>query len=159
MLIKLCAIDENLALSWENVLCKVDVPQIEVFRGDILDSGCDVVVSPANSFGFMDGGVDLLFSRYFGWGVQAELQQKLQKRPLGELLVGEALAVETNDVDIPYLISAPTMRVPDVIGFENISLACRAAIITAKDLPIDTIAFPGMGTGCGNVPYGPSCSS
>lgn len=97
MLIKLCAIDENLALSWENVLCQVDVPQIEVFRGDILDSGCDVVVSPANSFGFMDGGVDLLFSRYFGWGVQAELQQKLQKRPLGELLVGEALAVETND--------------------------------------------------------------
>ena len=154
MLIKLCAIDENLALAWENVLCQVDVPQIEVFRGDILDSGCGAVVSPANSFGFMDGGVDLLFSRYFGWGVQAELQQKLQKRPLGELLVGEALAVETNDVDIPYLISAPTMRVPDVIGFENISLACRAAIITAKDLPIDTIAFPGMGTGCGNVPYG-----
>lgn len=37
MLIKLCAIDENLALAWENVLCQVDVPQIEVFRGDILD--------------------------------------------------------------------------------------------------------------------------
>ena len=36
MLIKLCAIDENLALAWENVLCQVDVPQIEVFRGDIL---------------------------------------------------------------------------------------------------------------------------
>lgn len=62
--------------------------------------------------------------------------------------------METNDVDIPYLISAPTMRVPDVIGFENISLACRAAIITAKGLPVETIAFPGMGTGCGNVPYG-----
>lgn len=68
MLIKLCAIDENLALAWENVLSQEDAPQIEVFRGDILDSGCGAVVSPANSFGFMDGGVDLLFSRYFGWG-------------------------------------------------------------------------------------------
>lgn len=24
-------------------------------------------VSPANSFGFMDGGIDMVYSRHFGW--------------------------------------------------------------------------------------------
>ncbi len=31
-----------------------------------LDVKCDAVVSPANSFGFMDGGIDLIYSHRFG---------------------------------------------------------------------------------------------
>jgi len=37
---------------------------------------------------------------------------KVIKRPLGELLVGEALVVETENELVPWIISAPTMRVP-----------------------------------------------
>ena len=32
-----------------------------VHRGSIFDVACDAVVSPANSFGFMDGGIDALY--------------------------------------------------------------------------------------------------
>ena len=27
----------------------------------------DAIVSPANSFGFMDGGIDMVYSKRFGW--------------------------------------------------------------------------------------------
>jgi O-acetyl-ADP-ribose deacetylase (regulator of RNase III) len=33
----------------------------------------------------------------------------------------------------------------------DISLACRAAVLAAKALGLESIAFPGMGTGCGAV--------
>lgn len=35
----------------------------------------DCVVSPANSYGLMDGGFDLAISEYFGW----ELQNKVKR--------------------------------------------------------------------------------
>jgi O-acetyl-ADP-ribose deacetylase (regulator of RNase III) len=34
-------------------------------------------MSPANSFGFMDGGVDMLFSRHFGRHAQDRLLKKI----------------------------------------------------------------------------------
>ncbi len=39
----------------------------------------------------MDGGIDLLYSRQFGWGVQKRLQQAIRERHAGELLVGAAI--------------------------------------------------------------------
>lgn len=91
MLIKLCAIDENLALAWENVLCQVDVPQIEVFRGDILDSGCGAVVSPANSFGFMDGDVDLLFQDILDGGYRLSFNKNFRSGRLVNCSLGKPL--------------------------------------------------------------------
>jgi len=43
---------------------------VDYHLGSILDIECDAVVSPANSFGFMDGGIDLIYSQFFGWHVQ-----------------------------------------------------------------------------------------
>ena len=44
-----------------------DTPQVEASQGDIFDVPADAIVSPANSFGFMDGGIDLAYSYRFGW--------------------------------------------------------------------------------------------
>lgn len=113
----------------------------------------EAIVSPANSFGFMDGGIDYAYSALFGWGVQKQLQEKIAGLPFGELLVGQALIVETGHAAIPKLISAPTMRVPNrIYDLNDIMLACRAAVKVALDSGVQSIAFPGMGTGCGNVP-------
>ena len=107
-----------------------DLKIVEVNEGSILDLSCDAVVSPANSYGFMDGGIDMAYSQFFGWGVQERLQHKILNRHHGELLVGQAEIVETNDQQIPFLIAAPTMRVPMRLdNTVNIYLAARAVFL------------------------------
>ncbi|MEL1245785.1 macro domain-containing protein [Flavobacterium sp. DGU11] len=128
---------------------------VEIIQEDITTLKCDAVVSPANSFGFMDGGLDLALSERFGWGVQERLQQQIKGLPEGELLVGKAIAIETGDSDIPFLISAPTMRIPtsrDIDTSVNAYLAMKAILITAVNDPrIASVAIPGLCTGTGNM--------
>src|SRR4051812_43983254 len=52
----LAAVEHDLADAWERH-CG-ELPDVAVHRGSILDLQADAVVSPANSFGFMDGGID-----------------------------------------------------------------------------------------------------
>ena len=54
----LTAVDDGLADAWERHCGDVD--NVVVHRGSIFDVTCDAVVSPANSFGFMDGGIDMV---------------------------------------------------------------------------------------------------
>lgn len=127
-------------------------PEVSVTDAELSDLEVDAVVSPANSFGFMDGGIDHAYSILFGWGVQERLQGMIKGLSYGELLVGQALAVPTYHVKIPYVISAPTMRVPNRIhDLNDIMLASRAAVGAARREGLKAIAFPGMGTGCGGV--------
>ena len=164
MQVILTARDEALANAWDR-FCG-DVPGVTVFRGAILDVTCDAVVSPANSFGFMDGGIDMLYSQHFGWDVQARLQQRIREAHHGELLVGAAEIVETGHPRIPFLIAAPTMRVPMILrDTVNPYLAARAVLLLVKRhrflaglfqgeqvaSVVETVAFPGLGTGVGRV--------
>ena len=106
---------------------------------------------------------DLAISKYFGWHVQNDLQRSIKIKHNGELIVGNAEVVETGHTKIPYLIAAPTMRVPMILKDSvNIYLAIRAALLLIKygkfDNHVDirekikVVAFPGMGTGVGKVP-------
>jgi O-acetyl-ADP-ribose deacetylase (regulator of RNase III) len=99
----------------------------------------------------MDGGIDLAYSLRFGWSVQERLRQRLRPEHDGELPVGQAIIVPTDHADIPFVISAPTMRIPmDVSTTVNAYLAFRAAIRAAREhnrtasRPIDTILCPGI---------------
>ena len=126
-------------------------------NGTSSSDACDAVVSPANSFGFMDGGLDYALSERFGWGLQGRLQAAIAQRPIKELLVGEALIIDTRDPVVPWLISAPTMRVPMRLKQTiNAYLAMKAvlvAVLAHAQLPrIQTVAIPGLGTGCGELP-------
>src|SRR5687767_10875535 len=114
MKIILSAVDSALADAWQEFCGDLDF--VAIHRGSILDLQRDAVVSPANSFGFMDGGIDRLYSQHFGWGVQDRLQELIRTRHHGELLVGTAEIVDTYDSRIPFVIAAPTMRVPMILG-------------------------------------------
>lgn len=153
--------NQSVVKAWEHYFsgCK----EVELVAGSIFDTTCNALVSPANSFGFMDGGLDLAISQYLGWHVQARLQAKIKQKFYGELLVGQAEIVETDHPKIPYLISAPTMRVPMILnGTVNVYLAMRAILLLTKhgnldnEIPIrevvSTVAIPGLGTGVGKVP-------
>lgn len=63
-------------------------PGIRILEGDITAAPCDAVVSPANSFGFMDGGLDLALCERFGWQLQDALQREIRALPIGELRRG-----------------------------------------------------------------------
>ena len=140
-----------------------DCPDVTIFPGSIFDTDCNTIVSPANSFGFMDGGLDLALSHYLGWHVQERLQAKIRQKHHGELLVGQAEIVETDHPKIPYLISAPTMRVPMILtGTVNVYLAMRAILLLIKHGELEdqtpirevvtSVAISGLGTGVGKVP-------
>ena len=162
--IVLAAVEAKLADAWEHH-CG-DLPDVTVHRGSILDLSVDAVVSPANSFGFMDGGIDYLYSDRFGWHVQNRLQELIRTRHHGELLVGAAEIVETGHPRIAHVIAAPTMRVPMVLtDTVNPYLAARAVLLLilhgvvpsgmrageAVSAAVQSVAFPGLGTGVGRV--------
>ena len=164
MEIFLASVDAPLADAWSR-FCG-DLGYVHVHRGSILDLNVDAVVSPANSFGFMDGGIDMLYSQHFGWSVQERLQSLIRTRHHGELLVGAAEIVNTDNARIPYVIAAPTMRVPMVLeSTVNPYLAARAVLLLiqretfaigpligeAVSAGVQSVAFPGLGTGVGRV--------
>ena len=164
MKIILAATDDALASAWQQH-CG-DLKNVCVHRGSILDADCDAVVSPANSFAFMDGGIDMAYSQHFGWHVQARLQSLIRDKHHGELLIGLAEIVETGNVKIPFLIAAPTMRVPMKLQESaNPYLAARAVFLLVQHGTFEqgalageriadavkTVAFPGLGTGVGGI--------
>ena len=135
------------------------VGEVVPATGDIFGEPVDAVVSPANSFGFMDGGIDLAYSKRFGWGVQAELRRVIARDFDGELPIGLALVVATGAADIRYVVAAPTLRAPvSVAKTLNAYLAFRAVLRAvnrhnaAGADPIRAVACPGLATGTGEMP-------
>lgn len=124
----------------------------------------DAIISPANSFGYMDGGIDYVYSEYFGWGVSAYLREKIWQNHYGELLVGESCIINMQEIKedvnlekvkkMKYLISSPTMRVPmDVSKTVNAYLAFKSALRIAKKYNINSILCPGLATSIGKMSY------
>ncbi|EMD3543838.1 macro domain-containing protein [Salmonella enterica] len=121
----------------------------------------DCMVSAANSFGLMDGGVDAAITAYFGTQLQKRIQQHILSEYLGEQPVGTAFVTETGNSQHPWLVHAPTMRVPLIIdGTDAVYNATRAALLAifhhnksaGEDRKIESVVFPAMGAGCGQAP-------
>ena len=63
-------------------------PEVQVCHGDLLSVAEHCVVSPANSYGFMDGGIDRELLSFFGPPLQQRVQEAIAERPEGFLPVG-----------------------------------------------------------------------
>ena len=136
-----------------------NIPNVIIHNGDFFSLPATCIVSPANSFGFMDGGLDAVISRKLGQRTQEKLQKIISEEFHGELLVGQAVLIETEFPEIPYCISAPTMRVPLILkGAPNVYLAAKAVFRILINNPyLEAVTISGMGTGVGNVPE-PICA-
>lgn len=151
----LCSVTESLSKSWKRFFNGVG--DIEIHEGSIFDLSVDAVVSPGNSFGFMDGGIDAAYLQFFGQELERRVRDKISRDHAGELLVGQADLIKTGHSQIPHLIIAPTMRVPMMlVNSVNAYLAARAVFRLVKDSPFSKhearIALPGLGTGTGQLP-------
>lgn len=137
------------------------LPDVETVVGRFEDlPRYDCMVSAANSFGLMDGGVDFAISQFFGWDLRERVQARIIAEYLGEQPVGTSMIVETNHVDHPYVAHTPTMRVPMPISdTDNVYLAMSAMLRAVHDHnrtvkpPISIVACPGLGTTTGRVPF------
>ncbi|HEX5121281.1 MAG TPA: macro domain-containing protein [Pseudonocardiaceae bacterium] len=159
--IVLCGVTESMTRAWRDIAA--ERPGIDVHHGSILEIGTDAVVSPANSFGLMRGGIDAVYSR--AWPT---IEQRVRSAVLafhgGELPIGEAVVVPTGAVKPGWLISAPTMRDPGTVLPEDTVhpyLAARAVFRLWEAGRVEdgrpvrrvirSIAIPGLGTGVGDV--------
>ena len=115
------------------------------------------MVSPANSFGFMDGGLDLAIAHTLGSNMQRKVQGDIEAEFRGELPVGQCHITETGNASWPWLAVLPTMRVPsDIRGTLNVYHAFRALLLAisrqqALGKTVNTVLCPGLGTGIGCV--------
>lgn len=158
---KIQLIDKNEGMCEQWKLQFKDCEDVIVHCGDFFSLPTDCVVSPANSFCFMDGSLDYVISMRLGWQISRKLQFELQKNYNGELLVGQAILVETDNPEVPYLISAPTMRVPgsNISNTVNVYLATKAIFQLLKKVEkeypnlINSVTISGLGTGVGRFPY------
>jgi O-acetyl-ADP-ribose deacetylase (regulator of RNase III) len=144
--------DPDVVAAWTQLLGVYD--GVSVGLGDILAAGADALVSPANSYGFLDGGVDLVYRRFFGLGLQNRLQALLGHREGGMLPIGEAVIISTEHPRMTRLVVAPTMEKPrGIAGTDNVYRATVAALRCAvrAQPPISRLAMPGMGTGIGRM--------
>jgi O-acetyl-ADP-ribose deacetylase (regulator of RNase III) len=137
-----------------------NVEAVEVVRGNLLDLDSDAIVSPANSFGDMGGGIDKAIDDFHVGEAQRRVMAAIREQFLGELPVGAALVVELPSRRFPFVVAAPTMRIPgNVAGSINAYLAMRAALVAVirhnavSDRPIQSLAVPGLGTGVGGMDH------
>ena len=156
---KLYLVDSKAELcdKWRQVFSSY--PEVEVLTGDYFQQSADAIVSPANSFGIMDGGLDLAIRNELGFQVETDIQKVILNKYHGEMPIGTAEIIDTNHDRWSYMISAPTMRIPENVAFTlNAYIAFRAILIAINsfneknsELPIKSLVCSGLGTGIGSM--------
>jgi O-acetyl-ADP-ribose deacetylase (regulator of RNase III) len=134
--------------------------EVQIVHGSMLDQGVDAWVSPTNSQGRMNGGLDLVIKKHFGNRIEQAVQGEIHRVHGGTLPVGHAVCVRTGATLPKFLISTPTMHRTreDVSDTLNVALACAAALQRAhmqnavEADSIRTLALPGLGANFGKVP-------
>ena len=111
----------------------------------------ECVVSPANAFGIMDGGLDYYITKYFGEQLQERVQKYIIKNFYGEQPVGTSFIKQANDAG-QKLNHTPSMQVPKEIKDPFVVYQCmRSTLICAKKNKVKSIVIPLFGGGVGGV--------
>ncbi len=158
--LKVVLVDVNAKVVEAWLAAFADTPEVEICKGSILGQHVDAWVSPTNSRGRMDGGVDAAVKRHLGAGIQLRVQRAIRDRFGGSLPVGSAVCVSSGATNPKFLISTPTMvqSAQDVSETLNVALACAAAFQAIhmqnekKPGSIESVALVGMGAATGKVP-------
>ena len=120
--------------------------EIVVLAGDITKLEVDAIVNPANTQLIMGGGVAGAILRAGG----REIQEQAFKR--APVQVGQAVATTGGKLKAKYVIHAPTMTRPAMAtSLDNVKAATAAALRCAQQAGVQSLAFPGLGTGVGGL--------
>ena len=152
MNIYLLSINPDMVSAWRKYFGNIE--NVEIICDDFCEfmkyNKVNCVVSPANSFGLMDGGYDAAIIEWFGAELQNKVQEHIIDNYFGEQPVGSSFIIETPHKDT-FLIHTPTMRIPEKILDISVIYHCmRTCLITAILNEIKSIVIPAFGdlTGC-----------
>ena len=124
----------------------MDVIDITLLQGSLLEVKAQVIVNAANSHGLMGGGVAGIIRRVAGSQVEDEARRQ------APIPVGQAVLTSGGRTRFEGIIHAPTMPEPSMrIPVRNVRLATLAALRLADEQGFVSLAIPGMGTGVGKV--------
>ncbi len=150
---------EELCESWKAYF--QSLPNVEIFQGYFQNlPEFDCMVSAANSFGLMDGGVDLAIIDFFGQKLMQRVQGRILQEYLGEQPVGTSVIIETEHPKHPFIAHTPTMRLPMPIYYtDNVYTAMWAMLLAVRQhnqinaRTIEIVACPGLVTATGKMPF------
>ena len=159
--IYLCDVSTSMCNAWRKSFKEAEGfhENIEIFEGsfhDFMQSHPDIdgIVSPANSYGLMDGGYDKAITEWFGTECMEAVQKAIIKEWLGEQPVGSCLIVQVPPhISVgQFILHTPTMRVPSIIEDPEVVYHCtRSCIMAALKAELNTIVVPAFGGCCGKV--------
>ena len=123
----------------------------------------DCIVSPANSFGQMDGGIDAVLSYmlqkdYDSDHIGRKVRKVIADEYYGEQPIGTCILIPTENEKFPFLAHAPTMTTPEnVVGTLNAYYAFKAVLTSIANYnkkskyKITSILTTTFCTGCGEM--------
>ncbi len=165
MKIYLLDINKNMTDEWERYFHPLK--NIEIINEDFVTfmdkhPNIEAIVSPANSFGLMDGGYDKAITDYFGEELMRDVQKVIISDWFGEQPVGTSITVPIykrriiNGIGVeshPILIHTPSMRTPEIITDSRVIYQCmRTTLIEAEKQEVNSIVIPAFGGLTGKVP-------
>ena len=155
--LKIYLLDRNPEMTkcWEEYFG--DMPNLEIVCSDFAEfmshNKVQCVVSPANSYGLMDGGYDLAITNWFGDKLQKKVQQYIINNLYGEQPVGTSIIIDTEKDGIK-LIHTPSMRSPNKIRDPLVIYQCmRTCLMCAMDNDVESMVIPAFGGATGKVEY------
>ena len=149
-------VNNRMTRAWEEKFA--DEMNVKIINMDVVgflneNSTIDGVVSAANSFGIMTGGLDAAYIQYFGTELQEAVQRKIAEVYFGEQPVGSSIAVEIPKHPGILLIHTPSMRTPQPIIDPRIVYSCtRTALVEAIRCGVKNLILPAFGHLTGRVP-------
>ncbi len=161
-----CANPEHpdMADAWRKEFADVD--NVEFVVQDIFAVECDGIVSPANSFGDMSGGLDYFINSHYDGMAEPRTQHMLgvKFKSMGYMPVGCARIVDMFPFQPRYLAVVPTMQNAGEIldrpdNKENVIEASKAMLGEVEFFNrccgdvIKRVAVPAFGAGVGGLRF------
>ncbi len=120
--------------------------QLALWNGDICDLEVDAIVSPANVTLWMSTGVAGAIKRRGGDEIEfAALRQ-------APVALGDAVVTEGGVLAARWIIHAVTLDQHRRTSAVAIERAVRSAMARARELAVEQLAVPALGTGVGGFP-------
>jgi O-acetyl-ADP-ribose deacetylase (regulator of RNase III) len=151
------AYEKHITFASENFECFFTTGDVRKVCEDL---AVTIIVSPANSLGFMDGGIDMFYMGMFP-GIQNTVQDTIKTfnitTALGRyvLPIGSSILVKTGSEQVPYLLSAPTMFLPEKLNSaDNVYWAFLGILqILRHYTKVEklVVGIPSLGTGVGQL--------
>jgi O-acetyl-ADP-ribose deacetylase (regulator of RNase III) len=120
--------------------------QLALWNGDICDLEVDAIVNPANVTLWMSTGVAGAIKRRGGDAIEfAAVRQ-------APVALGDAIVTEGGGLAARWVIHAVTLDQHRRTSAATLERAVRSAMTRARELGVETLAIPALGTGVGGFP-------